>query len=73
MAPSLETALAEADAILLLVRHTEFVNFVPDEIASKTKARIAIDTVNAWNANEWQKAGFQYNRLGDNKSLITNL
>ena len=72
MLPSLESALAEADAILLLVRHTEFVKFVPEEIASKTKARIAIDTVNAWNAGEWQKAGFQYHRLGDNKPLITN-
>lgn len=73
LAKSLESALDNAQAILLLVKHTEFVNFVPDEIASKTKARIAIDTVNAWNTNEWQKAGFQYHRLGDNKSPITNL
>jgi len=73
MAPSLEAALAEADAILLLVRHTEFVNLIPHEIALKTKARVAIDTVNAWNSNEWQKTGFQYYRLGDNKSPITHL
>ncbi len=67
MASSLEAALDDADAILLLVRHTEFISFNPDEIASKTKARIAIDTVNAWNSSEWQKAGFQLNRLGVNK------
>ena len=73
MAPSLESALTEADAILLLVRHTEFVNLVPSEVALKTKARVAIDTVNAWNSNEWQKTGFQYHRLGDNKSPITRL
>jgi UDP-N-acetyl-D-mannosaminuronate dehydrogenase len=73
MAPSLESALTEADAILLLVRHTEFVNLVPSEVALKTKARVAIDTVNAWNSNEWQKIGFQYHRLGDNKSPITHL
>jgi hypothetical protein len=29
-----------------------------------TKARIAIDTVNGWDAEEWQKAGFQFVRLG---------
>ena len=68
MASSLDAALAEADAILLLVRHTEFVNFLPDEIASKTKARIAIDTANAWNTKEWQKAGFRIVRLGVHES-----
>ena len=70
MVPSLESALAEAEAILLLVRHTEFVRFKPNDIALKTKARIAIDTVNAWDTNEWQKAGFQYHRLGVNKLPI---
>ncbi|HVF24407.1 MAG TPA: UDP-N-acetyl-D-mannosamine dehydrogenase, partial [Anaerolineales bacterium] len=71
--PSLESALAEADAVIVLVRHTEFVDFVPAEIAFITKARIAIDTVNALNANEWQKAGFQYHRLGDTKPPVSNL
>ena len=70
MLPSLESALAEAEAILLLVRHTEFVRFKPNDIALKTKARIAIDTVNAWDTNEWQEAGFQYHRLGVNKLPI---
>lgn len=64
MAPSLEVAISDADAILLLVRHTEFENFNPGEIASKTTARIAIDTVNAWDGTEWEKAGFQLYRLG---------
>lgn len=68
MASSLDAALKNADAILLLVKHTEFKNFKPDVIASKTKARIAIDTVNAWDADEWQKASFQLHRLGVNKS-----
>ena len=70
MVLSLESALAEAEAILLLVRHTEFVRFKPNDIALKTKARIAIDTVNAWDTNEWQEAGFQYHRLGVNKLPI---
>ncbi len=73
MASSFESAINDADAILLLVKHTEFKNLKPDEVASKTKARIAIDTVNAWNSDEWEKAGFQLFRLGDNKSPVSNL
>jgi UDP-N-acetyl-D-mannosaminuronic acid dehydrogenase len=69
MASSLDSALHYADAILLLVRHTEFVQFDPNEIASKTKARVVIDTVNAWSSDEWQRSGFQLHRLGDNKSM----
>ena len=67
MASSLEAALDDADAILLLVRHTKFIKFVPDEIASKTKARILVDCVNGWDTNNWQKAGFQLVRLGVRK------
>jgi len=73
MAASLEPAIQDADAVLLLVKHTEFVNLNPDHFASKTKARILIDCVNGWDANSWQKAGFQIYRLGVNKLPITNL
>jgi len=72
MATSLEDAIQDADAILLLVKHTEFSNFQPEEIAKLTNTRIAVDTVNAWKADEWNKAGFQLHRLGDNKSEIVN-
>ncbi|MEP6895742.1 MAG: UDP binding domain-containing protein, partial [Chloroflexota bacterium] len=72
MASSLEAALNEADAIILLVKHTQFKNFNPQEIADKTKARILIDCVNAWDLNSWQTAGFQLFRLGVNKSSIVN-
>ncbi|HKY56030.1 MAG TPA: nucleotide sugar dehydrogenase [Anaerolineales bacterium] len=64
MASSLNSAINDADAILLLVKHTEFKNIKPETVTSRTKARIAVDTVNAWEANEWQKAGFQLHRLG---------
>jgi len=67
MASSLNSAIKDADVILLLVKHTEFINFVPDEIASKTKARILVDCVNGWDTNNWQKAGFQLVRLGVRK------
>ena len=68
MGTSLEETLKEADAILLLVRHMEFVKIDPKDIAEKSHARTAIDTVNAWDASEWRKAGFELIRLGVNKS-----
>ena len=72
MASSLEDAIKDADAIILLVKHTEFINFKPEEIVKKTKARVAIDTVNGWNDEAWKNAGFELFRLGVNKSQIGN-
>lgn len=70
MSPSLEEAVQDADAILLLVKHAQFIGIHPGDLVSKTPARIAVDCVNAWKAEEWQKAGFQFHRLGDSKSPI---
>jgi UDP-N-acetyl-D-mannosaminuronic acid dehydrogenase len=70
MALSLEDAVHDADAILLLVKHTEFTTLNPNEVAQKTKARIVIDTVNGWNDEVWKNAGFTLFRLGNNKSEI---
>jgi len=71
MAANLEAAIQDADAIVLLVKHTEFQNFNPEEVASKTNARILIDCVNAWDTITWQKAGFHIYLLGENKSSST--
>ncbi|HSO12897.1 MAG TPA: nucleotide sugar dehydrogenase [Anaerolineales bacterium] len=68
MSPNLEDAIRDADAILLLVKHTEFAEFSPDDIATKTQARIAVDTVNAWDVANWNNAGFKLIKLGVNKS-----
>jgi UDP-N-acetyl-D-mannosaminuronic acid dehydrogenase len=67
MATSLDDALNDSEAVLLLVRHTEFIHLKPADVASKTKARILIDTVNGWNVVEWQGAGFVLTRLGVRK------
>ncbi|MGA7193987.1 MAG: nucleotide sugar dehydrogenase [Anaerolineales bacterium] len=67
MASSLNDALKDSDAILLLVRHTEFISLKPADVALKTKARSIIDTVNGWNVKEWQSAGFNVSRLGVRK------
>jgi len=67
MAPSLENAIQEAEAILLLVRHTQFCQITPEDLAGKTSARTVIDTVNAWDAESWGKVGFDIFRLGVGK------
>ena len=67
MASSFEDAIQDADLILLLVKHSEFVKLNPKDVAQKTKAKIVMDTVNAWKVDEWQSAGFKVVRLGVGK------
>jgi UDP-N-acetyl-D-mannosaminuronic acid dehydrogenase len=67
-APSLSAALQDADALVLLVRHSEFCDFDPAEIAKQTNARIVLDTVNGWDSKAWKTNGFKFFRLGDGKS-----
>jgi len=65
--PSLDAALKDAEAIVLLVKHTEFANLSPRDVAGKTNARTVVDTVGAWKEDEWRAAGFQVRRLGVGK------
>ncbi len=64
MVSGLDEALKDADVILLLVAHSEFIKLQPGDVASKTRARMIVDSVNGWNPAAWQKAGFQVARLG---------
>lgn len=70
MATDLQDAIRDADAVLLLVKHSEFVKLDPRQLATQTSARIAIDTVNAWNVDDWQRAGFLLVRLGVRKISV---
>jgi UDP-N-acetyl-D-mannosaminuronic acid dehydrogenase len=67
MATSLDSAIQDVDALLLLVKHTEFVNLDPVETASKSTARVAIDCVHGWDSDQWEHAGFHVSRLGVNR------
>jgi len=64
MVASLEEALKDVDAILCLVRHTQFRELKSSEMLALTSTRIVIDTVNAWDATAWQSEGFQIFKLG---------
>ena len=66
MASSFEVALQDADLLLLLVRHSEFLNLDPNAIASMTSARLVVDCVNGWEEQLWKNAGFRVFRLGVN-------
>ena len=70
MAASFEAAVEGAELILLLVKHTEFVNLKPEELASKTSARLLVDCVNGWTSARWENSGFTVFRLGVNNSKI---
>jgi UDP-N-acetyl-D-mannosaminuronic acid dehydrogenase len=65
--PTLEAAVKDADAIILLVNHTEFRGLTPEALRPLTSAKVLVDTVNAWEGRDWEKSGFAYHRLGVNK------
>ncbi len=69
MAASLAEAVASADALLLLVNHTQFREIDPVALKKLTPARVVIDTVNGWDRQAFRNAGFEFMRLGDRKNL----
>ena len=67
MSAGLDEALKDADLIVLLVGHAEFVKLWPSDLAVKTKARKIVDAVNGWRPADLQAAGFHVTRLGVGK------
>ncbi len=65
---TLEDAVQSADVLLLLVGHSQFRSLEPAQMRNITPARVAVDTVQAWDRVSWQSAGFQFLRLGDGKN-----
>ncbi len=63
-APSLEAALKGSAILALLVAHTPLKNLNPEDIAALTDARLIVDTVNIWDPDIWEPAGFTLHRLG---------
>lgn len=61
---SFEEAIKDSDSILILVKHTEFVEINPYQLLELSSARTIIDTVNAWDKSMWEEAGFTVFRLG---------
>ena len=64
MATSLQSALKDADLIVLLVAHSQFLTLKPADLIASSRARILVDAVNGWDAAACREAGFQVTRLG---------
>jgi UDP-N-acetyl-D-mannosaminuronic acid dehydrogenase len=69
MSASLEDAVKNAEAIILLVGHTQFKSLEPNRMVEKTTARLVVDMVNGWKREQWKAAGFTFYRLGDRKNV----
>ncbi|HMN13708.1 MAG TPA: nucleotide sugar dehydrogenase [Bellilinea sp.] len=65
---TLQNTLTNADAVVLLVRHKQFAELIPTEVAQQMPGRIAIDLVGGWNRADWEQAGFTFYSLGDGKN-----
>ena len=63
---SIDEAVAQAEALVLLVNHTALRSINPHTLAGLTPARVAVDTVNGWRTENWQDSGFTVFRLGVN-------
>jgi UDP-N-acetyl-D-mannosaminuronic acid dehydrogenase len=62
---TLEEAIEDAEAIILLVGHKAFRELAPEEILLMTPARVAVDVVNVWNRDMWESSGFQISYFGN--------
>lgn len=65
---SLEAALENAEALVLLVHHAALTSLQPQQVAQMTPARIVIDMRGQWSVAAWRSAGFTIYRLGDGKT-----
>lgn len=65
--PTLEQALDQAEALVVLVGHAAFRELDPRQVASRTPARLVVDTRSALAAADWRSAGFRVVRLGDGR------
>ena len=69
-APSFEQAVMDAEIIVLLIAHTPFKSFDPNNLAEVTPARILVDCVNVWVSPAWEQAGFHVSHLGNGRSRL---
>ena len=66
-AASAEDCLQSADLILLLVNHAQYHALKPAALAAATPARLVLDTVNGWDREPWEAAGFKMHKLGSGR------
>jgi UDP-N-acetyl-D-mannosaminuronic acid dehydrogenase len=62
--PTLEAAVGDAQALVLLVGHQFFQEIRPVDMARLTPARVVVDVVNGWKKDEWMNQEFRYAGFG---------
>ncbi len=62
--PDFDSAIRNAELLLLLVGHETFKELQPKKVSELTKARLLVDVVNTWRLQDWADAGFKVYRLG---------
>ncbi len=68
--PTLQGAVATAEAVLILVGHTQFKEIRPADLQKFSKAKVIVDMVNAWQGTEWGNAGYTFHKLGSGKGKV---
>lgn len=63
-AATLEQALEQAEAVILLVDHSAFRSLDPAAVAVAMPGRLALDTRGVWDRAAWRAAGFDLHVLG---------
>jgi len=63
-ATSLEAALKDAEAVVLLADHRAFIDLDPARVAAMMPGRVAVDTRGRWDRARWTAAGFHLYVLG---------
>jgi UDP-N-acetyl-D-mannosaminuronic acid dehydrogenase len=61
---TLETALQDTEAVVLLVDHQIFRQLDPQQVKGSMSGRIAIDTRGVWDRSAWNASGFELYVLG---------
>ena len=64
---SFKKAIQDAEIILLLVSHKQFLQLDPKTICLMTSAKTVIDTTGTWKREQWEQANFHFICLGQNK------
>jgi UDP-N-acetyl-D-mannosaminuronate dehydrogenase len=64
IASTLGAVIEGAEGIILLVGHKQFQSLDPNDLRKLTTAMVAIDTVNSWQPDLWEAAGFCLFSLG---------
>jgi len=62
--PTLGEAIENAEVLLLLVAHRQFLALEPVEVAEMIAARVVVDAVSGWRLDLWIDFGFDVHQLG---------